>query len=210
MLFLCMEKIDLIGFAGIIIGFIGFVAFGKKQRQFLFIIAVLVLLCYSLIKPIFPFAFLMIVALGYLIFELIKFAKSKSSIKLLEVEYDNNYIVEFVKNYKRDIYNYFPFYQAHESHKCFLVMRDMNLAGILIVSINKEILTIEVDYTKPSYRDTEIGNYIYKHNPGYFKKMGISKLIAKSFHKGHSRFLKKMGFEQVYFDNQLAFVKNLD
>ncbi len=205
-----MESLDILGFAAIVVGITGFFAFGKHQRRILFLIAILSFLVYGLLRPIYPISALMFIVLGYYFYSLYKASKSKASIKLLEVEYDNNYIVEFVKNYKRDIYNYFPFYEHNKSHKCFLLMRDMNLAGILICSINGDVMTIEVDYTKPIYRDTEIGRYIYKQNPGYFKKLGVNTLIAKSFHKGHSRFLQKMGFKQSYFDNQLFFVKNLD
>jgi hypothetical protein len=205
-----MEQIDIIGFAGVATGLLRFIAYGKIQRRILLLSAILLLLTYSFLKPIYPFAVLMLVVLGYFIFQLIKLKKSKASIRLLEVEYDNNYILEFVKNYKKDIYNFFPFYEPHESHKCFLVMRDMNLAGILIGSIVGDTLTIEVDYTKPMYRDKEIGCYIYKQNTGHFKKMGIEKLIAKSFHRGHSKFLKNMGFEPTFIDNQMFFVKIID
>lgn len=205
-----MEYWDIIGFAGVLTGIAGYFANGKMQRRVLLLCAILSLLIYSIIRPIYPFAIIMIVALIYYFYNIHKVSKSKMSIKLLEVELDNNYIQEFITNYKRDIYNYFPFYEPDKSHRCFLVMRDLNLAGILIASINKDIMTIEVDYTKKMYRDREIGSYIYKQNPGYFKKLGVNKLLAKSFHKGHSKFLQKMGFEQSYFDNQLYFVKNLD
>lgn len=205
-----MENIDIIGFAGVATGLLGFFAYGKTQRRIIVFLAIGLLLAYSLIRPIYPMTALMVFVLIFYIIQIVKLQKSKASIKLLEVEHDNNYVVEFVKNYKRDIYNYFPFYEPHKSHKCFLVMRDMNLAGILIGSITGDILTIEVDYTKPIYRDKEIGSYIFRQNPGYFKKMGIQKIVAKSFHKGHSKFLKKMGFEQTFIDNQLFFVKNLD
>lgn len=205
-----MERIDIIGFVGVATGMLSFLAYGKIQRRIIIMLTIGILFTYSLLKPIYPFAVLMILVFGFYIIQIVKLQKSKASIVLLEVEYDNNYIVEFVKNYKKDIYNYFPFYEPHKSHKCFLVMRDMNLAGILIGSITENVLTIEVDYTKPIYRDKEIGNYIFKKNPGYFKKIGIKKIVAKSFHNGHSKFLKKMGFEQTFIDNQLFFVKSLD
>lgn len=205
-----MEYWDILGFAGIIVGLSGFLAPGKHFRRVLFFVAMVSLLIYSLIRPIYPFTFLLVIAIGYLIYQLYIFRKSKASIKLLEVEFDNNYIVEFIKNYKRDIYNYFPFYEPAKNQKCFLVMRDMNLAGVMIASISDDVMTIEVDYIKPMYRDSEIGTYIYKQNPGHFKKLGVNKLIAKSYHKGHSRFLQKMGFEKSIIDNQPYFVKNLD
>ncbi|MDD3859339.1 MAG: hypothetical protein PHW83_04015 [Bacteroidales bacterium] len=205
-----MDYKEILGFAGIFLGMIALIAKGKLQRRILFFLAIISLLVYSLIKPIYPFTILMIIALGYYFFSIYKAKQSKVSINLLEVEFDNNYIIEFIKNYKKDIYNYFPFYKPEQSHRCFLLMRDMNLAGIFIADIKDDIMTIEVDYTKPIYRDKEIGNYIYKQNPGNFKKLGVNQLRAKSYHKGHSKFLIQMGFEQTYIDNQMYFVKNLD
>lgn len=205
-----MDYTDILGFFGIVLGLIALIANGKLQRRILYFAAITSLLVYSLIKPIYPFSVLMIISLGYYFYSIYKARKSKVSINLLEVEPDNNYIVEFIKNYKKDIYNYFPFYKPEKSHRCFLLMRDMNLAGVFIADINDDVMTIEVDYTKPIYRDKEIGNYIYKQNPGYFKKLGVNKLRAKSYHKGHSKFLLQMGFEQTYIDNQKYFIKNLD
>jgi len=205
-----MEEKEILGFVGISLGLVALLAKGKLQRWILFLTAILCLLVYSIIKPIYPFTLMMIIAMGYFFFAVYKARKSKVSISLLEVESDNNYIVEFIKYYKKDIYNYFPFFKPDKSQRCFLLMRDMNLAGVFIGEIKDDVMTIEVDYTKPIYRDREIGNYIYKQNPGYFKKLGVNKLRAKSYHKGHSRFLVQMGFEQIYIDNQMYFVKNLD
>ncbi|HOZ30313.1 MAG TPA: hypothetical protein PLL66_05300 [Bacteroidales bacterium] len=205
-----MDEREILGFLGILLGLIAFIAKGKLQRRILFFIAIACLLIYSILRPIYPFTILMLIAMGYFFFSIYKAKKSKVSISLLEVESDNNYIVEFIKNYKKDIYNYFPFFKPEKSQRCFLLMRDMNLAGVFIAEIKDNIMTIEVDYTKPIYRDKEIGHYIYKQNPGYFKKMGVNTLRAKSYHKGHSRFLIQMGFEQTYIDNQMYFVKNLD
>ncbi|HNQ68088.1 MAG TPA: hypothetical protein PKN32_06910 [Bacteroidales bacterium] len=205
-----MDYKEILGFAGILLGIFALLAKGKTQRRVFYFLAITCLLVYSIIKPIYPFTILMIIAMGYYFYSIYKAKQSKVSINLLEVEYDNNYITEFIKNYKKDIYNFFPFYKPEKSHRCFLLMRDMNLAGIFIADIKDDVMTIEVDYTKPIYRDREIGNYIYKQNPGNFKKLGVSKLRAKSYHKGHSRFLLQMGFEQTYIDNQMYFVKNLD
>ncbi|HOK38600.1 MAG TPA: hypothetical protein PLC87_08030, partial [Bacteroidales bacterium] len=69
---------------------------------------------------------------------------------------------------------------------------------------------IEVDYLKPGFRDYEIGEYMFKINPGYFKKLGVDRLITKSYHKNHTKYLKKMGFEETLIDGQMFFVKHID
>ncbi len=205
-----MNWIDIIGYVGVASLLLFLLPLDKQNKLLVIAASLLILLVYSILKPIYPVGILIIVLIIILIIETRKTLKSKSTIKLVEVEYDNTYITEFIKNYKKDIYSFFPFFVPHRSHKCFLVMRDMNLAGIFVANITGDILTIEVDYIKPMYRDNYIGNYIFNQNPGFFKKMGINKLVGKSFHSGHSKFLKKMGFVQTYVDDQLFYVKNID
>ena len=205
-----MELLDIIGYTGVLILLLSLIPIGKKQKVLLILTGLLVLLIYSILKPIFPIAGLCIIALFLVIFEIRKSLRKKTAIQMIEVEYDNNYIVNFIENYKKDIYSFFPFYVPHKNHKCFLVMRDMNLAGIFIGNLNDDKLTIEVDYIKPIYRDNFIGKYIYIKNTGFFKKMGVSLLIGKSFHSAHSNFLKKMGFLKTYIDDQMFYVKSID
>lgn len=205
-----MEIVDILGYVAIAILLLSLLSFGRMKKLLIIILAFCIILAYSILKPIYPIGILSIIVIIYCTNELKKAIKKKSTIKLVEVEYNNNYIVDFIKNYKRDIYNYFPFYIPHESHKCFLVMRDMNLAGIFIGNLNEGILTIEIDYIKPIYRDNYIGQYLFTQNTGFFKKMGVKKLIGKSFHKGHSKYLKKMGFTKTYIDDQMFFVKNIE
>jgi hypothetical protein len=205
-----MEIIDIIGYLGVISFGISFFAVEKRKRfGFILLSLILILICVS-IKIIIPLIIICLILGAYIIKEIKVSQKAKNSIKLVEVTKDNIYLNEFLKNYKKDIYSFFPFYIPHSSHKHFLIMRDMNLAGILICNITKKTLTIELDYIKPIYRDNVIGYYIYNKNTGMFKSMGIERIIGKSFHKSYSKYLKRMGFLKNYIDDQLFYVKNID
>lgn len=205
-----MDYLEIIGYLGVAIALLSFLSINKVNKLKIVILAMFLILVYSILKPIFPVTALSIIIIIIVVIELKKSYKKKSTVKLVEVEHDNTYIIEFINNYKKDIYNFFPFYIPHESHKCFLIMRDMNLAGVLIGNLNGGIFTIEVDYIKPIYRDNYIGKYLFIQNTGFFKKMGVKKLIGKSFHNGHSKFLKKMGFTKTYIDDQMFYVKNIE
>ncbi len=205
-----MEQIDLIGYFGLVILLLSFLSSNRVKKLIIILLGILMLLTYSILKPIYPIGIIFFVLVVYVIIQIKKSFTSKPSIKLVGVEPDNSYVKEFINNYKRDIYNYFPFYSPHDGHKHFLVMRDMNLAGIFIGNITDDIFTIEVDYIKSIYRDNLIGNYIFKQNPGFFKKLGIKQLIGKSFHNRHSKYLKKMGFTKTYIDDQLFYVKKIE
>lgn len=204
-----MEYIDIIIVIASLTLTAGFICNRKAFKQHLIFISLIAIVVYSFLRPFYPIGIVAVLGIISHIIFIIKKSKTKSTIKLLEVEFDNAYIQEFINNYKRDIYSFFPFYQAEKGQRCFLMMLNADMAGILIAKINKNEMLIEVDYTKPDYRNEVIGKYIFKQNTGYFKKLGIDKLLTKSYHKGHSKYLKKMGFEQVNLDNQSFFVKNL-
>lgn len=205
-----MEQIDLIGYFGLVVLLLSFLSTNRVKKLVIILLGVLMLLLYSILKPIYPIGIIMLAVTIFIIIQIKKSFSSRPSIQLVEVEYDNSYIQEFINNYKKDIYNFFPFYSPHDNHKHFLVMRDMNLAGIFIGSITDDIFTIEVDYIKSIYRDNLIGSYIFKQNPGFFKKLGIKQLIGKSFHNRHSKYLKKMGFTKTYIDDQMFYVKIIE
>lgn len=205
-----MEYIDILIIVASLILIIGLISNRKILKRHLIFISLSCVIAYSFLRPFCPLG--VVGGLGtiaYLVFITIK-SKKKVSIKLLEVEFDNAYIQEFINNYKKDIYSFFPFYQAEKGQRSFLMMLNADLAGILIAYVKGKEMFIEVDYAKPTYRNKIIGKYIYKQNTGYFKKLGVNKLLTKSYHKGHSKYLQKMGFEQINLDNQLFFVKNLD
>lgn len=189
---------------------IGIISKRNLLKRHLLYLSFALLLAYAILKPNFTLAIIAILGICIITFYILKVFKKKISIKMLEVEYDNNYIQEFINNYKKDIYSYFPFYQTKDEQRCFLTFLNTDLAGIFIAKKVKKDLIIEVDYVKPSYRNKTIGNYFYKQNTGYFKKLGVNRLITKSYHKGHSKFLKKMGFEQHFINNEMFFIKNLD
>lgn len=210
MLFYYMDYYDIVGFLGIILGFIGIFAVGRKQKLVFFIISSAIVLIYTLIKPSYPFIFLFLVLEAYFIYEAVKIRKKKSLIKLIEVESNNTYIQEFIDNYKKDIFNFFPFYNYSPIQKRYLIFRDMDLIGLLIGELKGDDFYIEIDYLKPSHRDLEVGNYIYKINPGYFIKIGAKRLLTKCYHKGHCKYLRKMGFNEITIDGQLFYEKKID
>ncbi len=205
-----MNYYDLVGFIGIAFGILAFFSVGRKQRLLLFLLSSVLLLIYTVLNPKWPFIAVFVLFTAYIIYEIFKIRSGTLRIKLVEVNRDDSYIQEFLSSYKKDIYNIFPFFNQENAQKCFLIFRDLDLIGIIAGKITEKDFEIEVDYLKPGFRDYEIGEYMFKINPGYFKKFGINSLITKSYHKNHTKYLKKMGFEETYIDGQMFFVKKID
>lgn len=205
-----MELHEIIQLSGIAIVVIGIFMRTRVQRTLVTIPGLIALMVGFHLSPnmggiIFSFVVLFYVVLQYYISR-----KKISRISIIEVTQDDNYLNEFLNYYSKDLYNFFPLYSKSSEDRIFFLIREMNVAGILIVKINGDEMLIELDFIKPEYRDFEIGNYIYNRNTGYFKKLGISTIIAKSYHKRHSKYLIRMGFKQTLIDEQLFFEKKID
>ncbi|MDR2009652.1 MAG: hypothetical protein LBQ22_04145 [Bacteroidales bacterium] len=204
-----MEYIDILGLSGIITGIFGVAVFTRTRRWMLFILAMICLIVYSVIRPIYLLTIVLILILGIFIY-IVKVNGRKSRIRLEEVSINDEKVKEFIETYKKDIYNFFPFYQFDEGQRFFIILSDNITVGIFIYTISGDVLKVEVDYIKPIYRDLGTGNYIYNKNPGYFKKLGINKILSQSFHKAYSRSLKKIGFKVQNVNGQQFYIKSLE
>jgi hypothetical protein len=136
----------------------------------------------------------------------------KEFFKVLTVRSDNNYLLEFLEFYKKDIQKFFPsfFYKPDMNKYSFFVLRDMAIAGVILArEYEKGILKISLDYTIPKYRDFKIGHFVYNNYIQKFKEDGYSVLITFPTTRSHKKYLKKMGFVEANHDGRLSYVKNL-
>ena len=184
-----------------------------KSRKWVGALVIMISLCVLIVaimksEYIFiPFIAAFLVLFSYLF---IKSFKKKSLIELLEVDANDPTVNYIMENYKKEIYNYFPFYEAGADDKYYLLMKSSEAVGFIIAGIYKDELTIKIDYIMSGNNNFEMMNYIYNKNPGYFKRIGINKLFAHSFHKKRTLDLRKLGFKKNYFNGQPIFIKSLD
>ena len=205
-----MNWVEFISLAGVILVVLGVILRTRKQRTLFILPGLLFLISgFVLVENWIGACFALIIWI-WVIYKYYLSRKSIRLIKVVEVTHDDNYLQEFLDYYQKQLYNYFPIYQKSKSDRVFFLIREMNVAGILIAKISKDEMFVALDFIKPEYRDFEIGNYIYNQNTGYFKKLGISKILTKSYHKKHSKYLLRMGFVQEIINDQLFFIKKID
>jgi hypothetical protein len=205
-----MDWVDIISLSGVVLVVVGVILRTRKQRTLFILPGLLFLIAGFVLVDNWIGASFALVVLIWVLRRYYLSRKSIRLIKIIEVTHDDNYLQEFLEYYRKQLYNYFPIYQKSESDRVFFLIREMNVAGILIAKTNNKEMFVELDFIKPEYRDFEIGNYIYNQNTGYFKKMGISKILTKSYHKKHSKYLLRMGFVQEIINDQLFFIKKVD
>ena len=54
------------------------------------------------------------------------------------------------------------------------------------------VLSVNVDYTTPVYRDCSVGRFLYSR----LKEEGFKKLIYTEVHETHKSYIEKMGFRE--------------
>lgn len=126
----------------------------------------------------------------------------KESISVMRTRIDDPYLQYYIEFYRDDIVKYFPGFDEHitdlkstQSEWILLLLRDAQLAGILMGKRNGATLKILVDYVTVPYRDLKTGEYVYRHFD-LFRNEGIELLVQETSQKPQQRFLKKMGFTE--------------
>lgn len=126
----------------------------------------------------------------------------KESISVMRTRIDDPYLQYYIEFYRDDIVKYFPALNEHmtdlkstQSEWILLLLRDAQLAGILMGKRNGATLKILVDYVTVPYRDLKTGEYVYRHFD-LFRNEGIELLVQETSQKPQQRFLKKMGFTE--------------
>ncbi len=205
-----METFLIIQIAGIALVATGLFIKARKKR-FITVLTGLLISGLGFIPEMqYTAAVLCLLLAFFLVYNYLKNRRNYHTVRMLEVANDDLYLQEFLRYYEKPIYNYFPMYKQDELQKTCLLIKEMNVAGLLVLKQVDNEIHVELDFIKPEYRDFSIGNYIYRQNTGYFKRMGANIIKAKSYHYLHSKYLLKMGFIQSFIDGELYFVKKMD
>ncbi len=77
------------------------------------------------------------------------------------------------------------------------MLRDNNLAGVIIGNIDNQEMNVKLDYVTPRYRDFKLGKYYFIENAKTLKQKGIQVVKASAKEKEHQVYLEKMGFEKI-------------
>jgi hypothetical protein len=115
---------------------------------------------------------------------------------------DDPYLSYYIDFYSEDIKVFFPeldevirdMRDAHNSW-VLLLLRDAQLAGILLGKRNGATLNIMVDYVTAPYRDMKTGEFVYLHSD-LFTKEDIELLVQETDKEPQRKFLKRLGFTE--------------
>lgn len=149
-----------------------------------------------------PVGFLNLFIVGANIYYLRAMYSRKESITAMSTSIDDPYLQYYIDFYRKDILRYFPRLDTllndvreTEGAWVLLLLRDAQLAGILIGKRQGATLHILIDYVTAPYRDLKTGEYVYRHS-GLFTSKGIELLVQETHQDAQRKFLRKMGFTE--------------
>lgn len=133
------------------------------------------------------------------IYFLIKIHRDKEFFHLLEEDPDSNYTQTFLEFYREPIQASQPAYAFDEKRNFSLfVLRNMVPAGLVQGNIDEErILTIDLDFVIPNYRDFKVGRYLFRDKLDFFRSKNIRLIRSSAGNKIHNAYLEKTGFRKT-------------
>ncbi len=119
---------------------------------------------------------------------------------VLFVEENSKYLNKFLKYHNDDIAKMFPGFSVYDIdyNVRFFVLRNMQVVGLFLANKKQgDVLSVELDYVIPQYRDYKNGIYVYSHLNKFMQVQGIKRIEAIDSSSQHSKYLKKIGFTKT-------------
>ncbi|MBS1928154.1 MAG: YgjV family protein [Chitinophagaceae bacterium] len=132
---------------------------------------------------------------------------------IIEFGAGNPLAQKFLDYYKEDIATYYPGFNPSQLNGSinFIILRDLTVANIFSAGLQQNgEATVYLNYTAKPYRDFKVGTFLFNKEKNFLVSKGVSKLLYKSMeHRGHIRFLERMGFSRIANDTLQGYELNL-
>lgn len=118
--------------------------------------------------------------------------------RLIEVDADSRYLIEFLDFHHADIQLFQPgfSYRPSADQVRAFVLRDMIPAGVLIGSVLPgRVFRVELDFVIPRYRDLKVARFLFTRSR-LFDDHDIDLIVAPRGSEAHNRYLTDVGFVQ--------------
>ena len=152
---------------------------------------------YAMIGHSYPLALVNVSLVVINIYNLSKLMKAENNNRydLVYTKMEDSFLNYFLKYYKTDICKYFSEKSLNPliSEVAYTIFCKGVPAGIFLGKKEDDgVLSVNIDYATPVYRDCSVGRFLYTR----LKEEGFKKLIYSEVHEAHKSYLVKMGFRE--------------
>jgi ABC-type multidrug transport system fused ATPase/permease subunit len=135
------------------------------------------------------------------LYYLYQYYKSTETFTFINADMDSDLFNHFLSCNREEIEKQISLEALKKGQKALYMLRDNNIAGIMVGDRKGDELEIKLDYVTPRYQDFKIGEYYFLKHPEVFTDDGIKKLITHASEENHRKYLEKMGFRRVVEDD---------
>lgn len=168
---------------------------------------------YALILSAWPVFITNAILLCINIYYLYQINNRKEKFDIIGFEAGNPLAQKFLDYYKTDIASYYPDFNPEmlKGDINFIILRDLAVANIFCARLQENgDAIVHLNFTAKQYRDFKVGTFLFNKEKQFLLSKGVERLIYKGMnHKGHIRFLQKMGFTSDASVSGSAFLLNL-
>lgn len=108
---------------------------------------------------------------------------------------DSPFLADFLLHHAADIHKFQPEYDAADEITFAMVLtRDGLPAGVVLGDRDDDKLEITLDYVRPAYRDSRLGNWMYGPGASVFRTEGFTRVAASAGNETHQHYLERVGF----------------
>ncbi len=134
------------------------------------------------------------------VYYLIKIYATRERLQLVRLAADSDYLRCFFDEYRTELTRLFPRFdfQAGQDRVGFYVLRNLVPAGLFLgTSCAEGVLEVDVDFVVPAYRDFKPGAFLFQENQDLFRRMGYTRIVARSTETHHDAYLRRVGFQPI-------------
>lgn len=191
---------ELIGYAASLLVAISLMMSQILRLRVLNLIGSFTFSVYGFLIGSWPVALMNAFIVGINIYYLIGMIRLKSFFTVLKVSSDDQYLRYFLDFYLDDMRKFQPEAPSEIPLRSFniFILRDMIPAGLFSGRKTADgVLTVDIDYVIPKFRDFKTGHFLYHDQIDLFKSEGIREIYMFAFNKTHVDYLKRIGFTET-------------
>jgi len=167
-------------------------------------------LVYSLLIEAYPIAITNVVIISIHAYFLRKLLGRYELFEVLTVRPDSFYLLRFIEFHRDEIEQFQPgfVYRPTDDTLALFILRDMVPAGLLIaVPQDDDTVEIRLDYATAQYRDFKLGRFVYSDRSAIVGHPVCA--WSEPWSESHTKYLKRMGFEERQRDGRTVLQRPL-
>ncbi len=186
--------VELIGYAGSALVMVSMLMTSVTRLRVINLTGNIIFSAYALMIRSYPTALMNMVLAVINIYHLFRLRNVQKNYTLISTGPEDGYLAHVLRESLEDIRKWFPEYAPQKADVSYLLCHDGVPAGIFLgKEIGEGALEVILDYAMPAFRDTSVGQYLYR----CLAQAGYRSLSFRQNAPGHVAYMEKIGYKKT-------------